>query len=88
MSFDLYWFLTGINDLELWIISCIIFVFVALFIYGTILCLNCVAKGSKINQGFEEGGSHLCDKVALFAMPLSFAIYVLIYVTHYTKKHT
>ncbi len=59
------------------------FVFGALVIYGAILCMNCVWKDSKVNRGFNEGGGHLCDKIALFVMPFSFVVYI----TAYTINH-
>ncbi len=85
--------LGGINDMELWLLSCIMFVFLALLIYAVILFLRCVdagkgrmreIKAAEFSGGEKgPGGRHFLDKIGIILVPPSFSIFVFSYVAKF-----
>jgi hypothetical protein len=85
----------GINDLELWLLSCIFFVFAALLVYAIILCqkshnycskissMNCNKTTSDDKQNDERP---LLDKLGIIFLPTSYVIYVVIYFFQQKKE--
>ena len=64
----------NINMLEIWMLSCIGFVALAIIIYGLILCqveLRCWKR--------DYHGRRILDNIALISFPFLFASFVFIY---------
>lgn len=85
----------AINYMELWLLSCIFFVFAALLIYATILCQTRKPR-TKVSQEsltVEERTKKLKDQnqrpyiddVALILFPIAFAIFAAAFTLYKDK---
>ena len=66
-----------INKIQLWLLSCIGFVFWTVIEYAIILCLMRFAPKSSLLK--MTGKRNIIDNVSLFMIPFAFIIYIFAY---------
>ncbi|XP_049799384.1 glycine receptor subunit alpha-2-like [Schistocerca nitens] len=88
----------GVKSLDVWQLSCIVFVFLALVEYAAILCLRVRSKaptpgvaeagaGSSAGGGGDSDGWCLQDRVALVAFPVCFLVFNVAYWSAHLSIH-
>ena len=75
----------GINQSQLWLLSCIFFVFSSSMVYFIIL-LQMEFSQYAFCKGIKYEGRHFLDNVGLILSPLLFSAFVAIYFNFITSK--